>query len=802
MVEEQARQQKIEQATIATASDLRTIAASISKEKISELSLPEVDAVVDVVAKMIPAGNVPGLIASGLARLGNNDPSQKDVKRDINMLFRGVNHMFDHAVFNVFFAGPAQIIRGYQSLLELTGKSPEAAFPEGTWQFYVDYALREDPARYAVETHGFDTALRKNKIHLNEIDRITTWVMTAVQTLHHYPQLLENEWRERVYIRELINLFEDEAHRNKYQKLFNQWLTVLPYRRMADARGDEDYPSYRRRKFDEWLFPSLASLKREEKLEWMKHIKVAKAKEMPDYVKQMSIRSFLMPEQYAETRTPLDLENIHVALVYGDHYYLIPICEKDTRRQIDSSVVRSYVTAIVKQPSKHTPVDLDIFARIKRGQWESVRRKLPKKLVDELSMLRLCPIVLNFNPRQHEQALVELRQAERGVGDHALTIFDTRESFVFDQSHIYFDGSWGAALAEIMTNEALAWAVYLSKEKQVAPTERPYSPRFEISKAVRQYVEKLEQVTPEVSAESTEIRLGRILALRRIFKQRSDLLKLTVNDMLLLYRAIHAVSYQPNSKLVDDLEYLVTDKFTRDAATKAIESLAAYTTPPAILMPVDASHNSPRDRVYPMSFEVPLHELNLLGLHHQVMRALDEYENGASGKSFDKLQRRYLASLAGFGAVMRRAKEIANAGLSSSVGTIKLLAHIPAPLQQLMNQIPQNFDVLNDIIKGREVFSNVGQVAKSSTLKRFITAKDDNEKKDLAWGVLTDAEGKMFISLRDFRPHVGMLINIGHKDIAQAITSDYLNNYVRGFNTYISDLQRITMKSRETRMMK
>ena len=136
---------------------------------------------------------------------------------------------------------------------------------------------------------------------------------------------------------------------------------------------------------------------------------------------------------------------------------------------------------------------------------------------------------------------------------------------------------------------------------------------------------------------------------------------------------------------------------------------------------------------------------------------------------------------------MQRAKEIANLGQSASVGSIKLLAHIPPPLQHLLNQIPGRFDMLNDIIKGREVFSNVGRVAKSSTLKRFITAKDDNDKKDLAWGVLTDGEGQMVISLRDFRPHVRLLIEIGQRDLARRITEDYLDAYVQGFNTYIHD---------------
>ncbi|MEO1290360.1 MAG: hypothetical protein AAFV93_21620, partial [Chloroflexota bacterium] len=137
---------EIHDATVATADDLMTILSSISQEHehISELSLPEIEAVVDIVSRVIPAGNVPGLIASGLARLGRNN--QADAKRDVNMLLRGMQQMLDRAVFRFFFAGPAQVIWGYQKLLATLGHEPDAAFPEGTWQFYVEYALREDTA--------------------------------------------------------------------------------------------------------------------------------------------------------------------------------------------------------------------------------------------------------------------------------------------------------------------------------------------------------------------------------------------------------------------------------------------------------------------------------------------------------------------------------------------------------------------------------------------------------------------------------------------------------------------------------
>lgn len=790
--------EQLQRMTMATGQDLmQTIAQN---KDLSMMSLPEMAEVAEIVSRVIPAGNVPGLIASGLMRLEGNAPPQKDIKRDLGMIFRGMNQMFDKAVYGGVFAMPARIIWGYQNLLKLAGKDPDAAFPEGTWQFYVDYALREDTARHANETFGFDHALHDNQIQLSELDRMVSWVMTAIHTLHTYPRLLRNEWRERVYIQKLISLSEESEHIKRYGTLHREWLAILPYRRMADARGDEDYPDYRHRKFDEWLFDRINDLPRSLKKRWLEDIQAAKQSELDNYIEQMSIWGYLKAEQYSEVRISHAIEDLHVALIYQGNYYLIAACEPHSHRPANLERVRRQVAAIIQKPSEAPVADLQDFVQIKRYQWPQLEKKLPKQLNEELEYLRTCPMMLNFDPRDHHQALADIRQAERGIGDHALTIFDTRQTFVFDQSHIYFDGTWGAALAEIMTNEALAWASYLHQQPESDMGDRPYSPQFNIPPNVREQVNKLEQVTLEVTAENSDIRVKSVSSLRRLFKQRSDLLELTVNDLLLLYRAIHAITYQADKNIIKELKKLRKDKFSQAAAEAALKSLEPEETPPAIMMPVDASRNLPRERVYPMSFEVPLHELNLLRLHEDVMEALYAYERGGSGATFDKLQRQYLSALAGFGQVMTKAKEIANAGESGSVGTIKLLAHIPTPLQRLMNEIPGRFDMLNDIIKGREIFSNVGRVAKASTLRRFITAKDDNEKKTLAWGILSDNDGIMRITLRDFRPHVGMLLQIGQHDLAQRMTQDYLDSYAAGFNQYLSDVKLITHQSRETRI--
>jgi hypothetical protein len=129
---------------------------------------------------------------------------------------------------------------------------------------------------------------------------------------------------------------------------------------------------------------------------------------------------------------------------------------------------------------------------------------------------------------------------------------------------------------------------------------------------------------------------------------------------------------------------------------------------------------------------------------------------------------------------------------------MKLFAPLPGSVQRLLEKIPDRVEMLNDLIRGREVFSNVGAVARSSSLVRFITAKDDNEQKTLAWGVITDAAGVMRLSLRDFRPHVALLAQAGRQDLAEWMARDYLEAYARGLNEYVYDLWRITLASRET----
>jgi hypothetical protein len=790
------------QLSIQTAQDLRTIARSLSVEELSSLTLPEVDRVVDLVARMVPAGNVPGVILNGLARLkGRKVPAQR-IRDDIDMLFNGVEQMLDKAIYGAFFAGPAAVIWGYQNLLKLAGKSPEDAFPGGVWQFYADYALREDTARHANETHGFDTVLCHHGIQLSGADRITAWVMTAIHTLHGYDDLLENEWRERTYTHLLSEVTAGETD------VYRAWRKQLPYARTAEA-ADVTYPAYRRLTFDAFLAVATEGLRADQRREWKRRVRRAERRELPAYQRQMSILAYLEPGLYGESHVSIPLRDAYVGVIHRGHYYLIPACAPSSQHPPDVERVRAQVAAITAhRPERPSPWPPTV-ARVSRVEWTRLRDDLSPELVEDLHTLRLAPILINTDRRPRDLPLAELRQTARGVGDHALTLFDTGETFVFDQSHIFFDGAWGATLAEIMTNEALSWAVYL--RSLPALVEAGGLPRWLRSGLQREDLDRVRQaehVSVEVSAEADAVNLKAMLGLRRLFKQRSDLLSLTVNDLLILYRAVHAARYAPSNELIAALRTAAEEggEGERHAVQLAFDTIASSVQlSPPILIPVDATPRAPRDRVYPMTFEVPLEDLELLDLHDETVAALRAYREATGERSalyaeFDRLQRAYLAALAGLGQVLGRAKEIAREGETAAVGTLKMLAHMPAPLQRMLDQIPGRFDVLNDLIKGREVFSNVGAVAPSSTLTRFITAKDDNEKKTLAWGVITDAKGGMRITLRDFRPHVAPMVACGQRELAKRLAEDYVGSYARGLNVYIQELLHVTRTSRETRL--
>jgi hypothetical protein len=744
---------------------------------------------VELVSKIVPAGNVPGLLMNGLARIKGNRVQPEKARQDINTLFKEAQIIYEQAKYGAMFATPAGVIWVYQRMLRVLGKDMDSAFPEGVWQFYVEYALREDTARHSNETDGFDTLLKKSNIVLNDTDRLTAWAMSAVMTIHQYNSLLASEWYERTalwLLQETLNM----------DGLYGRWEKEKPYSRVNDGAG-YDYPSYRRMKFEQFLNNITSTIPHSKYEDWNQKLKDTVDSSLEDYQKQMSILAYLEPSPFGETRVPYSLENTCVGIIHNGNYYLLPACEPGTQNPLDVRTARSQIVSILSLPPRE-PARLKNIAQIRRAEHLDIRKKLSQDLQDGLGELRYAPILINNDKHIKGDLLSDIRLRERGVGDHPLTIFDTGSSFVFDQSHIFFDGAWGAALAEIMTNEALSWSVYLNMLSP-APTGTPkiYNDlQLTFSASDSQAINDAPTVSKEAGAESNKVNVRMCLNLRRYFNQRSDLLKLTINDILVLYRAIHADTYQPSRKLQRELDAL---EKTHSKIAKLIREtfLVSANTNPSILIPVDASQHIPRDRIYPLNIEVPLNDLGLLNLHTQTLTALADYEASKRNKTkfaiFSELQRRYLATLGGFGTILAKAKQIAVMGESASVGAIKLLAHLPPPLKQLLDKVPARYEKLNNIIKGTEVISNLGAVSKSSSLTRFMTAKDDNEQKQLTWGVMTDAKGVMKITLRDFRPHVTALHDIGRRDLANLIAQDYLDAYIQGLNQYVQEVTQIAI---------
>ncbi|MDX1994546.1 MAG: hypothetical protein SF029_19345 [bacterium] len=788
------------EATMRTSADLYSVAASVYKEKTGELSsltLPEVERLSQEIAAIVPAGNVPGLILNGLANLKGRTVEPGESRKYVELLFRGVRQQMDKAIYGAFFVAPAQILDGYQKLLRLAGKDPDEAFPEGTWQFYLEFALREDSARHANETTGFHHRLLLDRVALMDSELLGAWMLTAAEFARCLPDYLENEWHERMLLKTMADLAETNRVRRSevYRGLYPQWEKQRPYSRAAGL----DYISTRRQQFEAFWTPHYAALPSKVARQLDEVMTELRTGQLPAYQQQMSWLAYLEPGTHHERRVPYGLEDARLAVVYQARYYLLPL-EVVSNLASASALAGSILSA---KPSAPPAVLDELLVNVPRAEQGGLRRQLEPAVQQELDALRRAPVILNWDIRDTKAPLAAIRREKRGIGDHALTIFRTSESIVFDQSHIFFDGAWGAAVAEIMTNEALVYAKAYAEHTRVRRSAKqpPYSPVLQAPAKWQKQVEKI-QLAPEASAENASIQLEPVIKLRQHLKQRSDQLQITVNDLFILYRGLHGVLYQPSPRLQEQLQKLslargAGGQKAHQAAVDALKNLEHKN--PAVLIPIDASRYNPRDRVFPTTFRNPI--TDFWDYHQRTLAALTEYRASTGGNAkkafnrFDETRGVYLRLIGGFGELLGKYKEIALRGESASTASIKFLAHMSGPMRKLLDNIPGRFDVLNEIIKGEEVFSNTGRVAPGSTLRRFITAKDDNAQKTFAWGVQTDDQNVVRLSLRDFRPHVKVLHEAGLQTLAALMVQDYLDAYAEGFNAYVTDLREIVVAS-------
>ena len=845
---------------LAASSTLSSIHQAVSSAELTFLSnrpIAEIEALQQEIADVIPAGNIVGLVLGGLVRLRGRSLPANQAKSDIKALLRGMEilprNILSGTLYSAFMAGPATVLTAYQKILTLTGKNLESAFPEGLWQFYLEFAMREDSARHANESLGFQQALRDYDLNVSEIDQLAAWVCAVSQICFQYDALLDNEWREQTYLNLLVKMAEEVGEENKlhFQKLHRAWATQCPYHRGKDVKPDETYIRYRRRRFDNFFQNRLRFLSDEQQKQLQTNYEQLRRQELDNYQRQMTILATLDPERYRENRVPIPLWQAKIGIILAGRYYLLPVCYTDQTGQplmfeseqaaahlalhpdprghlrdqtgrlvsinrsgqvYDSNeqrllgslrpasfqAIRRQVAAIFNQIRSPQPqidaVELpaldEQLVHIKRENQERVRKLLKDRAVKrQLQALKYAPVIINWDEQDNHKPLTQIRSDRRGIGDHVLTIFRTPTSMVFDQSHIFFDGVWGIALSEILTGEAISWAAYFGS---LPAPEPAHEPPYSLKLAHEPALDKFTDETFEVSAENTAIKIRSLYALIKLLPQRRRDLKLTVNDLLIFYRGEFCHEYKPSPQLTRRFLELQSDPNPQAQQAYHLINEAivkAQTANPAILIPMSATAASPYERLYHTTFRNPFTEL--WGSYQQAWKALRRYTVSQTQTHwivFSEARNSLLVQLDYLGQLFLAYKRVALAGGSPSTATLKLLAHVPHSVLKLLDEIPQRVDVLNEVIKGEEVFSNVGRVARGASLSRFISAKDDNPNKTLVWGALTDDKDTMHLSLRDFRPHVAQLHRLGRADLAEMIIEDYLDSFIIGFNQFVDFL--------------
>lgn len=831
---------------------------------LTRLDIGSIRALKQDVAEIFPASNLPSFLLQGLIQLEDRTLKPDKVAADLRVLFRGTKQI---GLYGTFLVAPAMVLYGYQKLLALAGKDIESAFPDGPWQFYTQFGLREDAARHCVETVGFQRAAPK----ADPLDEATCWVAAAIQILFDYDELLANEWEERALPRALEDILAERARglrgveplpRKQLEReqalaervvrlrssfkldgLEAGWAARRPYG-VPPGTPPAQFPAHRRKLFREHVAQGLRHAPQDLRDSLDALLSERREQDRPAYQRQMTILTLLEAGSYQDRRAPIPIQQAQVALIVNGRYYLIDVCardskggllmfpadggsdgrplelreteaglrdQRDTPVQIDLrgrvrlgdnpyfrlrpptlAALKSQVAAAIRAAQQREPSELSaglaldlLLAAAPRERQADLRSNLDERSRAALERLRHVPIVINWDLHDGAQPLPGVRQTRRGLGDHALTLVRTRDGMIFDMSHIAFDALWGMAVAEIMTNTATA----LLPEVSAAAAGRASAPAA-LSLSTPAALRQREALrVAEAAAETRAIDLGPIQDLRDRLKRRE--LQMTVNDVLLLARCIHAATYQPSpaaQRALDDVRALEDGPALAQLFLGHLEEQRAIN--PSLLIPMDACAVSPRQRIFPATFRNPYPDLLL-----HLERCEELRGRRVSRDELAQAQKSLFHAMWGFSALLRELRQVTMRGESFTMAALRLMGHLPGTMQALVDQIPQKIAILNEIIKGREVFSNVGRVAKGSSITRFASARDDGETKLLVWGIVTDGHGRLVITLRDFRPHVAPLARQGRDDLAYLLAQDYLDAYAATANALPGRILRALARS-------
>src|SRR6185503_16759393 len=116
------------------------------------------------------AGNLTGLIRSGLTMLKAQRVQPRTEHLDSRKF--DANQLVDQAVYIGLIAVPAVILEAYQRVRSMLTGQP-MGYPEGSWQFYLHFGLREALAHHTNETTGY---YQSRPTNASDLDDLTAWV--------------------------------------------------------------------------------------------------------------------------------------------------------------------------------------------------------------------------------------------------------------------------------------------------------------------------------------------------------------------------------------------------------------------------------------------------------------------------------------------------------------------------------------------------------------------------------------------------------------------------------------------------
>ena len=308
-------------------------------DELTRMNLDEVTELAEDVARVLPAGNVVTMVFSQLSSIKGKHVTDNQTRQMMGLLKQGMSTFMDKATYLAFYTTPSILIQGYQQLLELAGQDPSAAFPNGTWQFYLEFGLREDTARHACETRGLQWAIQQEGLAVDEADQLAAWLLANAWLIEHYDYFIWEEWRERILLNKLSEFLG-------YPRISAKWAIRRPY---AVPNGvDMDYITYRQGAFHAFIMEALSTKLREKQANQTLHgwyqDETLLHDERVRYRNQMSICSTLEPHDFSDQRFALPLAQSQIAVFYNGDYYFVPVVHNGER--LDITTMRAFAQSI------------------------------------------------------------------------------------------------------------------------------------------------------------------------------------------------------------------------------------------------------------------------------------------------------------------------------------------------------------------------------------------------------------------------------------------------------------------------